>query len=70
MKLFKNQAIKSLFSKMAAVQSVLFAFMLNQASYLERSPLKRSPRYVFSGDRPTCLARLTLNRKPFMNYPG
>ena len=40
------------------LQLVLFGFMNNLASHLERSPLIHSYGYESAGDRPTCLARL------------
>jgi hypothetical protein len=40
------------------LQVVLFGFMSNLASHLERSPLIHSYGYESAGDRPICLARL------------
>ena len=40
------------------LQYVLFRFMNNLASHLERSHLIHSYGYESAGDRPTCLARL------------
>ena len=52
------------------LQIVLFGFMNNLASHLERSPLIHSYGYESAGDRPTCLARLPLKSKSFMQYAG
>ena len=40
------------------LQLVLFGFMNNLASHLERSPLIHSYGYESAGDRPTCFTRL------------
>ena len=42
----------------------------NLASHLERYPLIHSYGYDSAGDRPTCLASLSLNSKSFMHYAG
>jgi len=52
------------------LQSVLFGFMSNLASHLERSPLIHSYGYESAGDRPTCFASLPLKSKSFMQYAG
>jgi hypothetical protein len=52
------------------LQFVLFGFMSNLASHLERSPLIHSYGYDSAGDRPTCIARLLINSKSFMQYAG
>ena len=52
------------------LQIVLFGFMNNLASHLERSPLIHSYGYESAGDRPTCLASLLLKSKSFMQYVG
>jgi hypothetical protein len=51
-------------------QIVLFGFMNNLASHLERFPLIHSYCYESAGNRPTCLASLPLNSKSFMQYAG
>jgi hypothetical protein len=50
------------------LQFVLFGFMNNLASHLERSPLIHSYGYESAGDRPTCLASLPIKSKSFMQY--
>jgi len=52
------------------LQFVLFGFMNNLASHLERFPLIHSYGYESAGDRPTCLASLPLKSKSFMQYAG
>ena len=52
------------------LQIVLFGFMNNLASHLERSPLIHSYSYESAGDRPTCFARLPINSKSFMQNAG
>ncbi len=52
------------------LQFVLFGFMSNLASHLERSSLIHSYGYESAGDRPTCLASLPINTKSFMQYAG
>jgi hypothetical protein len=52
------------------LQLVLFGFMSNLESHLERSPLIHSYGYESAGDRPTCLASLPLKSKSFMQYAG
>jgi len=52
------------------LQIVLFGFMNNLASHLERSPLIHSYGYESAGDRPTCLASLLLKSKSFTQYAG
>jgi len=52
------------------LQFVLFGFMNNLASHLERSPLIHSYGYESAGDRPTCYASLPLKSKSFMQYAG
>ena len=52
------------------LQFVLFGFMNNLASHLERSPLIHSYGYESAGDRPTCLASLPLKSKSFIQYAG
>jgi len=51
-------------------QFVLFGFMNNLASHLERSPLIHSYGYESAGDHPTCFASLPINPKSFMQYAG
>ena len=59
------------YKKIAALlQHVLFGFMNNLASHLERSPLIHSSGYEPAGDRPTCLASLPIIPKSFMQYAG
>jgi hypothetical protein len=50
------------------LQFVLFGFMNNLASHLERSPLIHSYGYESAGDSPTCLASLPLKSKSFIQY--
>jgi len=52
------------------MQFVLFGFMTNLASHLERFPLIHSYGYESVGDRPTCFASLLINSKSFMQYAG
>ena len=52
------------------LQFVLFGFMNNLASHLERSPLIHSYGYESAGDRPTCLANLPIKSKSFIQYAG
>jgi len=52
------------------LQFVLFGFMNNLASHLERSPLIHSYGYASAGDRPTCFANLPIKSKSFMQYAG
>jgi len=52
------------------LQFVLFGFMNNLASHLERSPLIHSYGYESAGNRTTCLASLPLKSKSFMQYAG
>jgi hypothetical protein len=52
------------------LQLVLFGFMNNLASHLERSPLIHSYGYESVDDRPACLASLTLKSRSFMHYTG
>ena len=52
------------------IQFVLFGFMNNLASHLERSPLIHSYGYESADDRPTCFASLPLKFKSFMQYAG
>jgi len=62
--LCKNQRIKF------RLQFVLFGFMNNLASHLERSPLIHSYGYESASDRPNCFASLPIKSKPFMQYTG
>ncbi len=52
------------------IQIVLFGFIKNLASHLERSPLIHSYCYASAGDHPTCLARYSYKSKSFMQYAG
>jgi hypothetical protein len=52
------------------LQFVLFGFMNNLASHLERSPLIHSYGYESAGDRPSCFASLPLKSKSFMQFAG
>jgi len=52
------------------LQFVLFGFMNNLASHLERSPLIHSYGYESTGNRSTCFASLPLKSKSFMQYAG
>jgi len=54
----------------ALLQFVLFGFMNNLASHLARSHLIHSYGYESAGDRATCLARLFINSKSFVQYAG
>jgi len=66
---FYNQLQKKS-SGLATLHLVLFGFMSNLASHLERSPLIHSYGYESAGDRPTCFASLLINSKSFMQYAG
>ena len=55
---------------MTRLQIVLFGFMNNMASHLERSPLIHSYGYVSAGDRPTCIASMPLKSKSFVQHAG
>ena len=52
------------------LQFVLFGFMNNLASHIERSPLIHSYGYESAGDRSICLTSLPLKSKSFMQYAG
>jgi hypothetical protein len=66
----KLQAVKANLMTFNQLQFVLFGFMSDLASHLERSPLIHSYGYESAGDRPTCLASLPINSKSFMQYAG
>lgn len=52
------------------VRFVLFGFMNNLASHLERFPSIHSFGCASAGDRPTCFASLPKKSKSFMQYAG
>jgi hypothetical protein len=54
----------------AWMQIILFGFMNNLASHLERSPLIHSFGYESAGDRPTCFTSLPINSKSIVQYAG
>jgi hypothetical protein len=49
---------------------VLFGFLRNLASHLERFLSNHSYGYAFSNNRPTCFASFPRNSEPLMKYPS
>jgi hypothetical protein len=66
----QSQGVKLNLMAFNLLQFVLFGFINNLASHLERSPLIHSYGYESAGDRPTCFASLPLKSKSFMQYAG
>ena len=66
--LIKQSYIASL--PMAQMHFVLFGFVKDPASHLNRSPSIHSNGYVSSGDRPTCLAGSPTKSESFVQYAG
>lgn len=63
-KMFNNS------QSISILESVLFEFRTNLASYIVRSSSNHSHSYGFSNDRTIYLARFALILEPFTKYTG
>jgi|GEM_PF-4632040 len=68
--IFTFHAVRVLFVVIAKIQFVLFGFLRNLASHLERFFSNHNYGYASSKNHPTCFASFPRNSEPFMNYPG